>query len=82
MVAAVRSGQSSRAVARQSGAGVATAAMWGKRAKGQRPHRVDWPDRPSAPQTTRRTEGSVGDLVLSPRRESARGDLGAVVAAE
>jgi hypothetical protein len=81
MVAAVRSGQSLRAVARQFGVGVATVAMWVKRAKGHRLDRVDWSDRPSAPQTTRRTEGSAEDLVLSLRRELAQGDLGAVGAA-
>jgi transposase len=81
MVAAVRSGQSLRAVARQSGVGVATVAMWVKRTKGQRLDRVDWSDRPSTPQTTRRTRGSVEDLVLSLRRELAQGDLGAVGAA-
>jgi putative transposase len=81
MVAAVRSGQSLRAVARQFGVGVATVAMWVKRTKGQRLDRVDWSDRPSAPQTTRRTRGSVEDLVLRLRRELAHGDLGAVGAA-
>lgn len=70
-----------RAVARQFGVGVATVAMWVKRAEGQRLDRVDWSDRPSTPQTTRRTKDSVEDLVLVTRRELAQGDLGAVGAA-
>jgi hypothetical protein len=78
MVAAVRSGQSVRAVARQLGVGVATVVMWVTRTKGQRLDRVDWSDRPSTPHTTRRTKGVVEDQVLRIRRELARGDLGAV----
>jgi len=49
MVAAVRRGQSRRAVARQEGVGLATVASWVERAKGQRLDRVDWPDRWRAP---------------------------------
>lgn len=60
---------------------MATVAMWVRRAKGQRLDRVDWSDRPSTPQTTRRTKDSVEDLVLVTRRELAQGDLGAVGAA-
>ena len=45
MVAAVRRGQSRRAVARQFGVGLATVAYWVERAKGQHLDRVDWPDR-------------------------------------
>ena len=78
MVAAVRRGQSLRAVARQFGVGVATVAHWVKRAKGQRLDRVDWSDRSSAPHQTRRTDTSLEDLVLKARRELAHGDLGAI----
>jgi hypothetical protein len=78
MVAAVRRGQSLRAVARQFGVGVATVAHWVERAKGQRLDRVDWSDRSSVPHQTRRTGASLEDLVLKVRRELAHGDLGAV----
>ena len=54
MVAAVRRGQSLRAVARQFGVGVATVAHWVERTKGQRLDRVDWSDRSSVPHQTRR----------------------------
>src|SRR4051794_9739510 len=78
MVAAVRRGQSLRAVARQFAVGVATVAHWVERAKGQRLDRVDWSDRPRAPHKTRRTDTTVEDLVLQTRVELAKGDLGAV----
>ena len=78
MVAAVRKGQSLRAVARQFGVGVATVACWARRAQGQRLDRVDWSDRPSAPHKTRRTDIAVEDLVLKTRADLAKGDLGAV----
>jgi hypothetical protein len=78
MVAAVRRGQSLRAVARAFRIGVATVAHWVQRAKGQRLDRVDWSDRSHAPHKTRRTEPSLEDLVLQERRELAQGDLGAV----
>jgi hypothetical protein len=78
MVAAVRRGQSLRAVARAFRVGVATVAHWVQRAKGQRLDRVDWSDRSHAPHKTRRTEPSLEDLVLQERRELAQGDLGAV----
>ena len=48
MVAAVRQGQSLRAVAAQFGVGVATVALWVQRAKGQRLDRVRH-SRPAAP---------------------------------
>src|SRR5437868_1513300 len=78
MVAAVRKGQSLRAVARRFGVGVATVACWVERARGQRLDRVDWSDRPSAPHRTRRTQTSVEDRVLEVHRELAHSDLGAV----
>ena len=78
MVAAVRRGQSLRAVARRYHVGVATVAFWVKRAKGQRLDRVDWSDRSSAPHTPHRTTAPVEDRVLQARRDLAQGDLGAV----
>jgi transposase len=78
MVAAVRRGQSLRAVARQFGVGVATVAHWVERAKGRRLDRIDWSDLSSLPHRTRRTDSSVEDLVLQARRELAHSDLGAV----
>jgi transposase-like protein len=78
MVAAVRGGQSLRAVARQFGVGVATVAHWVKRAKGQRLDRVDFLDRSRAPHQTRRTDAAVEERVVQTRAELAKGDLGAV----
>src|SRR5436190_3918729 len=81
MVAAVRRGQSLRAVARQFGVGMATVAHWVERAKGQRLDRVDWSDRSRAPRKTRRTDTALEDLVLKTRDALAHGDLGAIGAA-
>jgi putative transposase len=81
MVAAVRRGQSLRAVARQFGVGMATVAHWVARAKGQRLDRVAWSDRSRAPRKTRRTDTAVEDLILKTRDALAHGDLGAVGAA-
>jgi hypothetical protein len=78
MVAAVRAGQSMRAVARQFGVGVATVADWVGRAKGRRLDRVDWSDRSSAPHQTRRTDPLLEDRVLLARRDLAQSDLGAI----
>jgi transposase len=78
MVAAVRGGQSLRAVARHFGVGVATVAHWVGRAQGQRLDRVDWCDRVRAPHKTRRTATAVEDLVLKARSDLAHGDLGAI----
>ena len=78
MVAAVRRGQSLRAVARRFGVGLATVASWVQRAKGQRLDRVDWSDRSRAPRATRRTTTAMEDRVLTVRRELAQSDLGAV----
>jgi transposase len=81
MVAAIRRGQSLRAVARQFGVGMASVAHWVKRAKGQRLDRVDWSDRSRAPRRTRRTDTAVEDLILKTRDALAHGDLGAIGAA-
>ena len=78
MVAAVRRGQSIRAVARQFAVGAATVAYWVKRAQGRRLDRVDWSDRSKAPHTPHRTASALEDLVLQVRRELAQGDLGAI----
>ena len=78
MVAAVRRGQSLRAVAHQFAVGVATVAHWVERAKGQRLDRVDWSDQPRTPHKTRRTDASLEDLVLKARIDLAKGDLGAI----
>src|SRR5262245_8711971 len=78
MVAAVRRGQSLRAVARQFGVGVATVTLWVERARGQRLDRADWSDRPSAPHATRRTASTTEDRILAARKELGEGDLGAV----
>src|SRR6266446_2334746 len=78
MVAAVRRGQSLRAVAKKFGVGVATVAHWVERAKGQRLDRVDFADRSRAPHQTRRTAIPLEDLVLQTRRDLAQSDLGAL----
>jgi hypothetical protein len=78
MVAAVRRGQSLRAVAEKFGVGVATVAHWVGRAKGQRLDRVDFSDRSRAPHKTRRTDTTLEDLVLKTRSDLAHGDLGAI----
>jgi putative transposase len=78
MVAAVRRGQSLRAVADRFGVSVSTVAYWVGRASGQRLDRVDWLDRSRAPRRTRRTDTTIEDLVLRVRRELRRtSDLGA-----
>ncbi len=78
MVAAVRRGQSLRAVASKFGVGVATVSHWVERAKGQRLDRIDWSDRSRSPHKTRRTDTSLEDLVLKTRSELGHGDLGAI----
>jgi transposase len=78
MVAAVRAGESLRAVAKKFAVGVATVAHWVEMAEGQRLDRVDFSDRSRAPHKTRRTEMSMEDLVLQTRKELARSDLGAI----
>src|SRR5438270_6207430 len=81
MVAAVRRGASLRVVARRFGVSVATVAYWVQRAADQRLDRVDWHDRPSTPQRTRRTARAVEDQVLHLRKELTDSDLGAIGAA-
>ena len=78
MVAAVRRGESLRAVARRFHVGLATVAHWVARAKGQRLDRVDWSDRSRAPRRTRRTTTALEGAVLRVRKELAQSDLGAV----
>ncbi len=78
MVAAVRRGQSLRAVAEQFAVAAATVAHWVRRARGQRLDRVDFSDRSCAPRRTRRTGPAVEDLVLQARQQLALGDLGSV----
>lgn len=78
MVAAVRRGQSLRAVADKFAVGVATVAHWVEQAKGQRLDRADFSDRSRDPHKTRRTATSLEDLVLQTRSELAHGDLGAI----
>jgi putative transposase len=78
MVAAVRQHQSIRAVARRFGVSTSTVLYWVQRAKGQRLDRVDWQDRPRAPQHTQRTAAEVEELVLRLRRQFRQdSDLGA-----
>src|SRR5262245_2477264 len=78
MVAAVRQGQSRRAVARCFAVSVSTVAYWVDRASGHRLNRVDWHDRSRAPKRTRRTDTTIEELVLRARRELRRtSDLGA-----
>ncbi len=74
----MRRGQPLRAVAQQFGVGVATAAYWVERAKGQRLDRVDFADRSRAPHQTRRTASTLEDRVLQTRKELAQSDLGAL----
>src|SRR4051794_14897060 len=78
MVAAVRAGESLRAVAKKFAVGVATVAHWVERAGEQRLDRVDFSDHSRAPHKTRRTEIPVEDLVLQTRKELAQSDLGAI----
>lgn len=83
MVRAVREGQSVRSVARQFGFSHATVLMWVKRAKGVRPDRMDWSDRPSGSERAwNRTKQKIEEKVLQTRRflktKSTLGEFGAV----
>ena len=69
MVAAVRQGQSLRAVARVFHVSPATVLLWFRHADGQRLDRVDWSDRPHTPIHTQRTADAIEDLVLQLRRQ-------------
>src|SRR6266540_3535617 len=78
MVAAVRRGESARAVARRFGVSTSTVVYWVERARGHRLDRVDWADRSRAPRHTRRTNAAVEDLILRVRRQLRQdSDLGA-----
>ena len=78
MVAAIRQGQSIRAVARRFGVSPSTVVYWVERAKGQRLDRVDWEDRPRAPHRTQRTGADLEEQVLRLRRQLRQdSDLGA-----
>src|SRR3954447_3923503 len=81
MVAAVRRGETFRAVARRFHVGVATVAYWVRRAGDKRLDRVDWRDRPSTPQRTQRTARALEDQVLRLRQELTDSDLGPTGAA-
>lgn len=78
MVAAVRRGQSLRAVAEKFGVGVATVALWVRRAQRQRLGRVERRDRPRAPHRARRADAAAEERVLRARRAPAEGGPGAV----
>lgn len=69
MVAAVRQGRSQRSVARDFRVSLATVQYWVQRAEGQRLSRVEWGDRLSRPQRTRRTPAAREQRVLTLRRE-------------
>jgi hypothetical protein len=78
MVAAVRRGQSLRAVAAQFAVSVSVAAYWVNRARGKRLDRVQWTDRSHAPLHPRRTRPAMEDLVSTARRTLEGSDLGAI----
>ena len=83
MVAAVRSGESQRAVARDFGVSLHTVQRWIDRVDGQRLDRVDWSDRPTGPvQASNRTSADMEALILQIRQqlrqESDLGEFGAV----
>ena len=77
MVAAVRRGQTQRAVARRFGVGLGHLQYWLARTHGQKLARVDWSDQSNAPRRQgRQTNVSLQRRVLSLRQELRRGDLG------
>ena len=81
MVAAVRSGESLRSVARRLGVSLRTVQRWVARAGDRRLDRVDWTDRSRAPLRTRRTSPAIEDEILEARQrlreESVLGEYGA-----
>ena len=79
MVAAVRRGQTQRAVARRFGIGLGHLQYWLARTRGQRLDRVDWSNQSNAPRAHgRQTKTSVQRRVLALRRELRQSDLGFV----
>src|SRR5206468_2568640 len=79
MVAAVRRGQTQRAVARRFGVGLGHLQYWLARTRGQKLERVDWSDQSHAPrQQGRQTKASLQRRILALRRELRQGDLGFV----
>jgi hypothetical protein len=78
MVAAVRSGESQRAVARRFGIGLATVNLWVQRSAGKELDQVDWEDNSHAPyRPARATPEDVKRVVLGTRTElREQSDLG------
>lgn len=78
-MAAVRRGQTQRAVARRFGVGLGHLQYWLVRTHGQKLDRVDWADQSHAPrQQGRQTRVSLQRRILALRRELRQGDLGFV----
>lgn len=79
MVAAVRRGQTQRAVARRFGIGLGHLQYWLARTHGQKLDQVNWTDQSHAPrQHGRQTRVSLQRRILALRRELRQGDLGFV----
>ena len=79
VVAAVRGGQTQRAVARRFGVGLGHLQYWLARTRGQKLDQVDWSDQSTAPrQQGRQTKVSLQRRVLALRLELRRGALGFV----
>lgn len=79
MVAAVRRGQSQRAVARRFGVGLGHLQYWLARTRGQKLARVEWSDQSCAPRRQgRQTTTQLQRRILALRRELRRSDLGFV----
>lgn len=79
MVAAVRAGQSQRAVARRFKVPLRGVQYWLERAAGQPLHAVDWADRSSAPhQPALRTSAAMERRVVAARHELQQSPLGFV----
>ena len=77
MVAAVRSGQTQRAVARRFGVGLGHLQYWLARTHGQKLAQVDWSDRSHAPrQQGRQIKPGLQRRILAWRRDLRQGDLG------
>jgi hypothetical protein len=82
MVAAVRDGESQRAVARRFGVSLATVQLWLKRTGDRVLEEVEWSDRPPRATRIQRTPVELEDLILDVRRmlreESVLGDYGPI----